>query len=86
MRCTLRPSRLSTFVLRCWAVATAVALIAEGAPMPAASRSPSPSLSHFAYIANQTIEFGQVMHRIIDQVARDGRAAAAHGRDGRPDR
>jgi hypothetical protein len=67
VRCDLRLSRLSGFVLRCYAGAAAVALIAGqpglGVLIGAAG------LGHFAYIVRETLRFGRIMHQVIEQVA-----------------
>src|SRR5580658_1205484 len=67
VRCSLRLSRLSAFVLRCDAAATAVALIA-GQPVLGALLALS-GLALFGFIANETLRFGRIMHRVIEQVA-----------------
>jgi glycosyltransferase involved in cell wall biosynthesis len=68
VRCTMRLSRLSAFVLRAYAVVTAVALIAN-APAIAAVIG-GLGLAHFGYIAYRTERFGGLMHRIIETVAK----------------
>ena len=67
VRCQMRLSRLSTFVLRCWAVVTAVALIA-GQPVIGGLLAVA-GLAHFAYIASETLRFGRIMHRVIEHVS-----------------
>jgi GT2 family glycosyltransferase len=67
VRCTMRLSRLSSFVLRCYAVVMAIALV-TGQPFAAAVVA-LVGLGHFAVIADQTVKFGRIMHRVIDQVA-----------------
>ena len=69
VRCAMRLSRLSSFVLRCYALGTAVALIA-GAPV-AGGLIAAAGLGHFAYIVNETVRFGRIMHRVIEHVALD---------------
>jgi len=68
VRCAMRLSRLSAFVLRSYAVGTAAALILE---QPAAAIHVAvPGPVHFAVIAQRTAMFGAVMHRIIETVAK----------------
>jgi hypothetical protein len=67
VRCSMRLSRLSSFVLRCYAGATAVALVV-GLPVPAFIIAAA-GLANFAYIADQTWRFGKIMNRVIDEVA-----------------
>ena len=69
VRCAMRLSRLSTAVLRCYALVTAVALIA-GQPVVGGVIAAA-GLAHFAYIANETVRFGRIMHRVIEHVAMD---------------
>ena len=69
VRCAMRLSRLSTAVLRCYALVTAVALIA-GQPVVGGLIAAA-GLAHFAYIANETVRFGRIMHRVIEHVAMD---------------
>ena len=78
VRCSMRLSRLSSFVLRCYAGATAVALVV-GAPVPAAIIA-AVGLANFAYIADQTWRFGRIMNRVIDEVARKARLLPMTGR------
>ncbi|MDE2229737.1 MAG: glycosyltransferase [Alphaproteobacteria bacterium] len=68
VRCAMRLSRLSAFLLRAWAAATAAALILD-APM-AATVIGVLGLSQTALIAYRTLEFGRLMHGIIETVAR----------------
>jgi len=67
VRCQMRLSRLSTFVLRCYAGTTAVALIA-GQPAVGALLALA-GLAHFAYIVSETVRFGRIMHRVIEHVS-----------------
>jgi O-antigen biosynthesis protein len=67
VRCDLRLSRLSGFVLRCYAGAAAVTLIA-GQPGLGVLIGLA-GLGHFAYIVRETLRFGRIMHRVIEQVA-----------------
>ncbi len=67
VRCSMRLSRLSSFVLRCYAVVVAVALVA-GAPVVAALAAVA-GLAHFGFIATETLRFGRIMHRVIETVA-----------------
>jgi GT2 family glycosyltransferase len=68
VRCAMRLSRLSAFVLRAWAAATAAALILD-APMAAAVIGVL-GLCQAMLIAYRTLEFGRLMHAIIETVAR----------------
>jgi glycosyltransferase involved in cell wall biosynthesis len=68
VRCTMRLSRLSAFALRSYAVVTAGALIV-GLPAIAALIG-ALGLGHFGLIAYRTAEFGGLMHRIIETVAK----------------
>ena len=78
VRCEMRLSRLSAFLLRGWAVATAAALILD-APAAAAVIGIL-GLCQGALIAYRTIEFGRLMRGIIEWVARrEGLAPAAPG-------
>ena len=81
MRCQMRLSRLSAFVLRCYALATAVALIA-GEPVAGALLAAA-GLAHFGYIANETWRFGQIMHRVIEHVAGDAGLTSMPGKPGK---
>jgi hypothetical protein len=78
VRCAMRLSRLSSFVLRLYAGATAVALIV-GAPVPAAIIA-TVGLANFGYIADQTWRFGKIMNRVIDEVARKAQLLPMTGR------
>jgi hypothetical protein len=78
VRCSMRLSRLSSFVLRCYAAATAVALIV-GAPVPAGIIAVC-GLANFAYIADQTWRFSTIMNRVIDEVARKAQLVPMTGR------
>ncbi len=68
VRCAMRLSRLSAFLLRAWAAATAAALILD-APRAAAVIGVL-GLSQAVLIAFRTLEFGRLMHGIIETVAR----------------
>ncbi|MGB8182251.1 MAG: glycosyltransferase [Stellaceae bacterium] len=68
VRCAMRLSRLSAFLLRAWAAATAAALILD-APMAAAVIGVL-GLCQAVLIAYRTLEFGRLMHGIIETVAR----------------
>jgi O-antigen biosynthesis protein len=68
LRCAMRLSRFAAFVLRAYALATAAALILD-APVLATFIG-IVGLAHGAIIANRTIEFGRLMHRIVETVAR----------------
>ncbi len=69
VRCQMRLSRVASMALRGWALATAAALIG-GLPVPAAIFAVT-GLGHFAYMAAETVQFGRIMHRVIDAVAID---------------
>src|SRR5476649_3743 len=71
VKCAMRLSRLSAFVMRSYAVAAAVALIAD-VPV-AASVIGVVGVAHFGLIAYQTWVFGGLMHGIIDAVALQAR-------------
>jgi hypothetical protein len=68
VRCAMRLSRFSGFVLRGYAVATAAALILD-APTAAAVVGIL-GLAQSALIAYRTIEFGRLMRGIIETVAK----------------
>jgi O-antigen biosynthesis protein len=68
VRCEMRLSRLSAFMLRCYAVFAAVALILD-APAVAAAVG-AVGIGHFGFIAYRTWAFGGLMRRIIDAVAK----------------
>ncbi|MDB5362695.1 MAG: glycosyl transferase family 2 [Rhodospirillales bacterium] len=78
VRCSMRLSRLSSFVLRCYAGATAVALVV-GAPVPATIIA-IVGLANFAFIADQTWRFSTIMNRVIDEVARKAKLVPMTGR------
>jgi hypothetical protein len=63
----MRFSRFSAFVLRAYAVLTAAALILD-APVWAAIIGIL-GIAHGALIAYRTVEFGRLMHRIVDTIA-----------------
>ncbi len=68
VRCAMRLSRLSTFILRAYAVATAAALILE---LPeAAAVLGLLGLAQGALIAYRTVEFGRLMRGIVATVAK----------------
>jgi O-antigen biosynthesis protein len=67
VRCAMRVSRFSAFVLRGYAVLTAAALILD-APVWA-SIIGIVGIANGTLIAYRTIEFGRLMHRIVDTVA-----------------
>jgi hypothetical protein len=64
----MRVSRLAAFVLRAFAAATAAALILD-APAAAAAVGAC-GLAVGGLVAYRTVEFGRLMHRIIETVAR----------------
>jgi hypothetical protein len=68
VRCTMRLSRLSAFVLRSYAVVTALALIADLTPV--AALIGAAGIAHFGLIAYRTAVFGGLMHRSIETVAK----------------
>jgi glycosyltransferase involved in cell wall biosynthesis len=68
VRCALRLSRLSAFILRAYAAATAAALILD-APAAAAVIGVI-GLLQGALIGYRTLEFGRLMHGIIETVAK----------------
>jgi O-antigen biosynthesis protein len=68
VRCAMRLSRFSAVVLRGYAVALAAALILD-APAAAAAIGML-GLAQGALIAYRTLEFGKLMHGIIETVAR----------------
>jgi O-antigen biosynthesis protein len=67
VRCAMRLSRFAAVVLRAYAVATAVALILNAPALGAVVGIIG--LAHGGFIALRTIEFGRLMHRIIETVA-----------------
>lgn len=68
VRCAMRLSRFSAFALRGYAIATAGALILD-APGWAAVVGVL-GIAQGALIAYRTIEFGRLMHRIVETVAK----------------
>ncbi|WP_229743948.1 glycosyltransferase [Aliidongia dinghuensis] len=78
VRCAMRLSRLASFVLRCYAGATAAALVV-GLPVPAFLIAAA-GLANFGYIADQTWRFGRIMNRVIDEVARKAKLTPMTGR------
>ncbi|HTZ76813.1 MAG TPA: glycosyltransferase [Stellaceae bacterium] len=68
LRCRLGLSRLSKWLLRGYAGIALVALVA-GAPLVAAVAALA-GLTHGVFILHHTLEFGGVMHRIVDGVAK----------------
>jgi hypothetical protein len=71
VRCSMRPSRLASFMLRCWAGGTAIALIA-GLPVAAIIFGLA-GLANLAIVVEDTVKFGEIMHRVVEHVARDGK-------------
>lgn len=67
VRCGMRLSRFSAFVLRAYAVATAGALILDAPEW--ASVVGILGIAQAALIAYRTIEFGRLMHRAVETVA-----------------
>jgi GT2 family glycosyltransferase len=67
VRCQMKFSRFSAFVLRAYAILTAAALILN-APTWAAIIGIL-GIAHGVLIGYRTIEFGRLMHRIIDTIA-----------------
>jgi glycosyltransferase involved in cell wall biosynthesis len=67
VRCAMRLSRFAAFVLRGYAGVTAVALILDAPALGVIVGVVG--LAHGAFIALRTIEFGRLMHRIIETVA-----------------
>ena len=68
VRCAMRLSRLSAVILRAYAAVTAAALILD---MPAAAALVGIiGLAHGGLIAYRTVEFGKLMHGIIETVAK----------------
>jgi hypothetical protein len=67
VRCGMRVSRFSAFVLRAYAVLTAAALILD-APVWA-SIIGILGIAHAMLIAYRTIEFGRLMHLVVDTAA-----------------
>jgi glycosyltransferase involved in cell wall biosynthesis len=68
VRCAMRLSRFSAFVLRVYAVATAAALILDA---PAwATIVGLLGVAQAGVVAYRTVEFGRLMHRIIETVAK----------------
>jgi glycosyltransferase involved in cell wall biosynthesis len=67
VKCAMRLSRLSAFVLRSYAIVAAMALIVD-VPV-AASVVGAIGVAHFGLIAYKTWGFGRLMHGIIDAVA-----------------
>lgn len=68
VRCQMRLSRFSAFVLRAYAIATAAALILDAPGW--ASVVGVLGVAQSVLIAYRTIEFGRLMHRIIETVAK----------------
>jgi hypothetical protein len=68
VRCAMRLSRFSAFVLRGYAILTAAALILD-APGWATVVGVT-GIAQSALIAYRTVEFGRLMHRIIETVAK----------------
>ena len=68
VRCAMRLSRFSAFVLRAYAIATAAALILDAPGW--ATVVGLLGVAQSILIAYRTIEFGRLMHRIIETVAK----------------
>ncbi len=68
VRCAMRLSRFSAFVLRAYAIATAAALILDAPGW--ATVVGLLGVAQSALIAYRTIEFGRLMHRIVETVAK----------------
>jgi GT2 family glycosyltransferase len=68
VRCAMRLSRFAAFVMRGYAIGTAGALILD-API-AATLIGVAGLAHGALIAQRTVAFGRLMHRVIETVAK----------------
>ncbi len=68
VRCAIRLSRFSAFVLRFYAVLTAAALILDAPGW--GSVAGILGLAQGALIAYRTVEFGRLMHRIIETAAK----------------
>jgi hypothetical protein len=81
VRCAMRLSRLSAVILRAYAGVTAAALILD---LPAAAAVVGLlGLAHGALIGFRTVEFGQLMGRIIETVAKQsGLTPVASASDG----
>jgi GT2 family glycosyltransferase len=67
VRCEMRLSRLSAFLLRLYALAAAIVLVLDE-PVAAAVIG-ALGLAHAALIIYRTVEFGRLMHRAIETVA-----------------
>ncbi|HUK61284.1 MAG TPA: glycosyltransferase [Stellaceae bacterium] len=67
VRCAMRLSRFAAFVLRAYALAAAVALILQEPELGLLIGLVG--LAHGVSIAHRTVEFGRLMHRIIETVA-----------------
>jgi hypothetical protein len=67
VRCAMRFSRFAAFVLRAYALAAAVALVFHAPELGLVIGLVG--LAHGVSIAHRTIEFGRLMHRIIESVA-----------------
>jgi O-antigen biosynthesis protein len=74
VRCTMRFSRLASFLLRGCAMATAAALIL-GWPLAATALAVT-GLVAFIAMSRQLIGFARLMHRIVEAVARQARLVA----------
>lgn len=68
VRCAMRLSRFSAFVLRAYAIATAAALILDAPGW--ATVVGLLGIAQSALIAYRTVEFGRLMHRIVETVAK----------------
>ncbi len=67
VRCAMRFSRFAAFVLRAYALASAVALVLHEPELGLVIGLVG--LAHGVSIAHRTIEFGRLMHRIVESVA-----------------
>jgi hypothetical protein len=67
VRCAMRLSRFAAFVLRGYALVTAVALILDAPVLGAVVGLIG--IAHGGLIALRTFAFGRLMHRIIETVA-----------------
>jgi O-antigen biosynthesis protein len=82
VRCAMRLSRFSAVILRTFAAATAAALILD-APAAAAIIGVL-GLAQGALIAYRTLEFGKLMHGIIEAVAKQQGLSPVAAPDNRP--
>jgi hypothetical protein len=75
VRCAMRLSRFSAFVLRAYAIATAAALILDAPSW--ATVVGLLGIAQATLIAYRTVEFGRLMHRIVETVAKRQNLAPA---------